>query len=261
MKTLRVFQAMMALILFACLSGVQGQYNISTVGDSSAMPDAAQANAQYAQYSQYYTMNTGTAANTHISAPQPLDMTSNMPTMVYFGNQMQPVPFSQYQSSSTYSGSNSLWIKGATAWSQYAVVPVGANVSLLAISPSGGSGTLNFVDSNGQTYSYNYFFYPVSQLNFYADIPGRHTVSFVIGGISSNPVVIDVTGTATMTYAPTNNYFPPASNYPGYYYPGIYNSPQAALDLADANKAYQNMYRNYYANGWYYDAYSWLNAP
>jgi hypothetical protein len=63
-------------------------------------------------------------------------------------------------------------------------------------------GILNLVDANGQTYSYNYFFYPnTSRLTFFADTPGRHTMSFAVGGISSNPVVIDVTGTVTMTYA------------------------------------------------------------
>jgi hypothetical protein len=264
-KMYRIFQALMALILLACLSGVQGQYNTSTIGYPATAPNTAQVTAQYAQYSQYYTMNTGTAPSAHISVPQPYDITGNVPTTVYFSNQMQPVPFSQYQSNPTYSGSNSLWIKGTTAWSQYAVVPVGANVSLLAISPTGGSGVLNFVDSNGQTYSYNYFFYPVSQLNFYADTPGRHTISFVVGGITSNPVVIDVTGTMTMTYAPTNSYYPPISSYPSYYSPInpiSYNDPQAALELADLNKAYQKAYGNYYDNSaWYYYAYSWLNAP
>jgi hypothetical protein len=138
---------------------------------------------------------------------------------------MQPVPFSMYQSTPTIFSKR--LIKGATDWSQYAAVPVEANVSLLAISPTGGSGILNLVDANGLTYSYNYFFYPnSSRLTFYADIPGRHTMSFV-GGISSNPVVIDVTGTMTMTYAPTSNYNPPMSNYPGYNNPYIYTGPQA----------------------------------
>ncbi len=277
MKMLRVFQALLALILLASLSGVQGQYNATTVGYSSqyntstvgysaTAPNTVQASAQYAQFSQYYTMNTGPAPTTHIGVPQPYEIAGNTPTTIYFGNQMQPVRFSQYQSTPTFSESNSLWIKGATSWSQYAVVPVGANVSLLAMSPNGGSGVLNFVDANGQTYSYNYFFYPISQLNFYADIPGRHTIYFVVGGTPSNQVVIDVAGTTTMTYAPTNSYYPTISNYPSYINPNTYNNPQAALDIADANKAYQklygNLYGSYYNNdAWQYNAYSWLNAP
>jgi hypothetical protein len=117
------------------------------------------------------------------------------------------------------------------------------------------------VDANGQTYSYNYFIYPISQLNLYADIPGRHTIYFVVGGTPSNQVVVDVAGTTTMTYAPTNNYYPPVSNYPGYVNPYSSNDPQAALDIADATKAYQKLYGNYYNDGWYYDINQWLNAP
>jgi hypothetical protein len=203
-------------------------------------------------------MNTGPAPNTHISVPQQYNITGIMPTTVYFSNQMQQVPFSMYKSNPTYSENDSLWIKGSTDWSQYAVVPVGANVSLLAISPKGGSGILNLAYANGQAYSYNYFFYPnSSRLTFYADTPGRHTMSFVVGGLSSNPVVIDVTGTVTMTYVPTNNYNPPMSNYPGYNNPYTYTGPQAALDLADANQANQKLY----SGDWNYGIYSWLNTP
>ena len=265
---------MLTLVLLACLSGVQGQYNnvatvgysgqhnISTVGHPVAASNALQTTAQYTQF---YSMNTGSTPSARVGAPQQYYLTENMPAKVYFGNQMQLVPFSQYQSSPTYGGSNSLWIKGATAWSQYAIVPMGSNVPLLAISPmGGGSGLLNIVDSNGQTYSYNYFFYPDSQLSFYADTPGRHTLTLVIGNVTSNPVVIDVAGTLTMTYNPTgqtSNYYPPISNYPGYYEPYYYNGPQAALDLADANKAYQKMFGNYYNGNWYYGTYNWLNSP
>lgn len=258
MKMSRLFMSILTLLLLACLSTGQGQYTVPNSGYSTAVPNATQNTTQYAQY---YTVSTGPVPSTHIGVPQPYNITGNTPTTVYFSNQMQSVPFSQYQSNPTYSGSNSLWIKGTTSWSQYASVPVGSNVLLLAISPAGGSGLLNFVDSNGQTYSYNYFFYPNSLLTFYADSPGRHTISFVIGGVSSNPVVIDVTGTVTMTYSPANNYYPPMSSYPGYYNPYAYNGPQAALDLADANKAYQKMYGNYYSGDWYYGIYSWLNAP
>jgi hypothetical protein len=138
----------------------------------------------------------------------------------------------------------------------------------LTISPIEGRGTLNLVDSDGKIYSYNYFFYTNSRLTFYADSPERHTLYFVVGGVSSNPVVIDVTGTVTMTYNPISNYYPPASNYypptsnyPGYYEPYSYNGPQAALDLANANKAYQKLYGNYFNGNWNYGLYSWLNTP
>jgi hypothetical protein len=264
-KISRLLTALLALILMTCLSGVQGQYTMPSSGYSVATPSVTQ---NTDQYSQYYTLNKGPTPSAHIGAPQQFEIAGNMPTTVYFSNQMQAVPFSRYQSSPVYSGNNSLWIKGAMDWSQYATVPLGANVSLLTISPIEGSGTLNLVDSDGKTYSYNYFFYNNSQLTFYADSPGRHTLYFVVGGISSNPVVIDVTGTVTMTYNPISNYYPPASNYypptsnyPGYYEPYSYNGPQAALDLADANKAYQKLYGNYYQGDWNYGIYPWLNSP
>jgi hypothetical protein len=197
------------LILLACLPGVQGQYATPSSSYSSIMPSGAQDASQYAQF---YSMNSGQAPSTHIGSPQQFEISGKMPSTVYFSNQMQPVPYSQYVTNPTYMGANSLWIKGATDWTQYAVVPMGSVVQLLAIAPSSGSGTLSFVDSNGLTYSYNYFFFPNSLLTFYADIPGRHSLSFSINGKVSNQVLIDVTG----TYVP-NNYLPPTNYYPGYY--------------------------------------------
>jgi hypothetical protein len=269
MKTSKLFQALLVLSLLACSSAVQGQYNSSTVALSNqfntttvAYPANAQsATTATAQYAQFYSMNTGPTPSNLVSVPQPYNLTGYYPTTVYFSNQMQSVPFSQYQANPTYGVGNSLWIKGSTAWSQYAAVPVGANVPLLAISPSsGGSGLLNVMDSTGQTYSYNYFFYPGSLLSFYAANPGRYTLTFAIGGMASNPVVIDVAGTLIATYNPYNpnlTYAPVVNTY---------NNPQAALDIADATKAYQQFYNQQLYNGnyygvWHYYAYDWLNAP
>jgi hypothetical protein len=70
------------------------------------------------------------------------------------------------------------------------------------------------VDSDSQTYTYNFYFYPNSLFTFYADRPGRHVLSFFVDGKLSNQVVIDVTG----TYIP-NNYLP---NYYPYYDYGNY---------------------------------------
>lgn len=106
---------------------------------------------------------------------------------------MQTWPYSQYQFDPAHAGVNSLWIGGETAWTQYAVVPQGATVSLFAISPTGGVGALNYVDSAGQTYSHNYLLYPNSLLTFHADSIGRQTLSFALNGQASNQVVIDVT--------------------------------------------------------------------
>jgi hypothetical protein len=53
-------------------------------------------------------------------------------------------------------------------------------------------------------YNYNYFFPPYSQLTFYADKPGRHTIHFGLAGQPSNHVDIDV----MRTYKPHSCYNP-----------------------------------------------------
>jgi hypothetical protein len=203
LKIYRLFSTLLAIIIIACLLGLQ-----------------ANATGNPLQYSQFYTITLGPAPSNSIGAPQQFEIAGNIPSRVYLGEQMQSVPYTQYQSYSTYTGANSLWIEGATTWTQYAVVPQGASVSLLAISPTGGSGILNFVDSDGQTYSRKYLFYPNSQLTFYADTIGRYTLSFAINSQASNQVVIDVVGG---TYTQPENY---PGYYPGYYlwdyYPSYY---------------------------------------
>ena len=209
MKIYRLFSTFLAIIVLACLFGVQGQIQVAP---STTAPSATQ---NPAQFSQFYTMTSGPAPSNPIGAPQRFEIVG-MPSTVYLGEQMQSVPYSQYQSSPAYTGANSLWIKGATTWTQYAVVPQGATVSLLAISPAGGSG---FLASDGQTDSNNYVFYPSSLLTFYAGTIGRHTLSFAINGQSSNQVVLDVVvGTYTQPSNTPENYL---ENYPGYY-PGDY---------------------------------------
>lgn len=214
MRINKIFLALLPLVLLACLSGAQGQYQTPL----SSVASGVQSATQYSQYSQYYQMVTGPAPSTHISAPQQFALTGNVPASVYLGSQGQAVPYSQLQSSPAYSAANYLWIQGTTSWTQYAVVPQGAAVPLLAISSSGGNGYLSEISPSGQTYSYNYFFYPYSQMSFYADSIGRHILSIVINGVVSNTVIIDVTG----NYVPPSNYLPP-SYYPGYY-SGYYNN-------------------------------------
>ncbi len=165
-------------------------------------------------------MPTGPAPSTHISAPTKIDIVGMVPTNLYLSTQNQEVPYSQFMSNPSNTGMNTLWIQSATSWAQYATVPQGASVSLIAISPSGGSGYLNEMHPDGTMSSSNFYFYPgSSRMNFYADAIGRHILSFVINGKVSNAVIIDVTG----TYVPPSNYLPPRYYYPyyGYGYPGF----------------------------------------
>jgi hypothetical protein len=221
MKIYRLFSTLLAIIVIACLSGVQGQFQEQYSTPSSEYSTVAPSTSKDPlQYSQFYIMTSEPTPNNPIGAPQQFEIAGNMPSTVYLGEQMQPVPYSQYQSNPAYTRANALWIKGATAWTQYAAVPQGAIVSLFAISPTGGSGSLT---SDGQTYSNNYVFYPNSLLTFYAGTIGRHTLSFAIDGQSSNQVMIEVVG-GTYTQ-PNNNPGYYSENYPGYYsenYPGYY---------------------------------------
>jgi len=159
------------------------------------------------QYSQYYSMSSSVAASTHIIAPQKYSI-QIAPSTLYFGYQMQEVPYSQYQTYATYTGGNSLWIRGATSWTQYAVVPQGSSLSLLATTSPGGNGYLYEINPNGILSKNSFNFFPGnSQIGFNAGEIGQHILLFVIGGQVSNSIVIDVT-----SYNPP--YQPPVATYP-----------------------------------------------
>jgi len=240
MKEYRLLLALLSLILLACLSGVEGQYvqyptsngysaTLNPISSGYPTIQTAQVGqtTDVSQYSQYYTM--GPAPNTHITAPQQFIIEGSTPATVYFGNQQQPVTYSQYQSNPTYAGGNSLWIKGSASWTQYVAVPQGSSVPLLALSPKGGEGFINEIDPNGKTNNYDLYFYPVSLLSFYADIPGRYVLSFVLAGQPSNQVTIDVVGT--------------------YKAPSYYNQPTYG--------GYYPYYWDYYPYYWDYYPYYW----
>ena len=271
MKMNTLLSALLAFILLACLSGVQGQNVVPLSGYSSTIPGATPT----FDYSQYYNAISGSAPSAHVAPPVQFNLTST-PASVYFGTQMQQVPYSTYQPAAS---GNALWIQGSRDWSQYAVVPQGSTVSLLAISLKEGSGDFILYDASGQKIDYSYFIYPTSKLSFYADAPGRHTLSYVVGGVASNSVIIDVSGTVTATYSPAGaSYYPPLSSsadslgnyYYGNYYPRVSYGPQASLDNANTNKEYQRLYGsgyNYYNTdtnnplAWDYAMQQWLNTP
>ena len=210
MKIYRLLSTLMAIIVLACLSGVQGQINTPS---SVVTPNAA------LQYAQYYTMPTVSAPITHISAPTQTAIVGKTPATVYLGTQQQPIPYAQYQANANNAIAPSLWIQGAGSWTQYVTVPQGATVSLIAVSPTGGSGYLGEI-LNGIAYNTNFNFYPNSQLTFYADTIGQHTLSVSINGQPSNQVTINV-----VAYVPPQKYLTPY-NYPAFWSsaPAYYHS-------------------------------------
>ena len=86
-------------------------------------------------YSQYYSIYNGPATEKHIEASRQYVVGDVAPTTVYLGSQMQAVPYPQYYA--TYTGGNSLWIQGSASWTQYAKVPQGSPLSLLAFITNG----------------------------------------------------------------------------------------------------------------------------
>jgi hypothetical protein len=179
---------------------------ISLIGCVSALDGTA------SQYSQYYTMPNGLVAGTHIIAPQQYQIAGNAPATVYY--QQKAIPYDQYISSAILGG-NSLWIKGLTSWTQYAQVPQGAFLSLIATSSTGGNGYLNEIYPEGKALRNNYYYFPgYNQIGFYADTIGQHILLFVINGQVSNAIVIDVVG-----------YQPPVYQQPVYQQPVVYPQP------------------------------------
>ena len=177
------------------------------------------------QYSQYYSMTTGSVPGTHIVAPKQFQISGNTPATVYFSYQQQAVPYAQYQSYATYTGGNSLWIQGSTSWTQYATVPQGAFLSLLATSSTSGNGNLYEIHPDGRLLTNNYYFFPgYNQIGFWADTIGQHVLLFVINGQVSNAIVIDVVSYQPPVYQQPVSYQPPVYQQPVYSQP-IYVSP------------------------------------
>ena len=187
------------------------------------------------KYSQYYSINKGSSSKKHIEIPKKHEITGEMPTTVYFSYQMQAVPYAQYKTYSTYIGGNSLWIQGPTSWTQYAQVPQGSSLSLLATSSTGGDGYLYEIDPDGMLSKNSFYFYPgSSQISFYADTVGQHILLFIINGQVSNSVVIDVapyTPPYTLPYTPAYQNPVPIQPYPPGYPQGY---PQGTIQPPDS---------------------------
>ena len=156
------------------------------------------------QFSQYYKV-TPQAPSKPLTSPTQYELKGQEPAMLYFGMSQKAVPYSQYKSYALNTGMNSLWIQGSSSWTQYAQVPQGSSLSLLATTSSGGNGYLYEVYPDGTLNNNGYYFYPYNQIGFYGDTVGEHLLFFVIEGQPSNVVVIDV-----VPYQPPP---PPVYNY------------------------------------------------
>ena len=146
----------------------QGAYQTgltNSIPSTATSSQETQALGSGSQFAEYYTMPA--APSNLISAPVEYRVLDKVPSYLFFGSQMQPVSYATYISNQSNMMSDALWIQGSTNWTQYAVVPQGATVTLIAASPTGGNGYLNFIDSDGQTYRDSYYFFvPYSRMAF-----------------------------------------------------------------------------------------------
>ena len=200
-----------SIFIFACLSEVEAQdQSMQMQPYPTIMQSSSVNNYDTAQYSQYYSMSTtGSVSSVHIVPPQKYDLAGNYPTTVYMSSQQQAIPYSQYMTYATYP-SNSIWIQGSTSWTQYASVPQGANLALLAISSTGGNGYLYEIGPTDQvTIDANYFYPGYSQIRFYAETIGQYILLFTIDNQASNAIVINVVPYYGPTYSQSSGYQQP----------------------------------------------------
>jgi plastocyanin len=136
------------------------------------------------------------ASTTYTTSPQKCencDIESNAAAKQYTHDQKQVSPYPQYEAHTTQKEGNTLWIQGTTGRTQYATVPQGERLSLIAIASTEGDGYLYEKYPDGRTMKNDYHFLQSSnEIGFNADTIGQHVLSFSIGDQVSNSVVIDV---------------------------------------------------------------------
>ncbi len=242
------------------------QLNLNTPVSQSQSQESGQIALQ--QFSQYYRSSSGAPKN-QLTAPTKIDLKGAEPETLYFGSTQKAVPYSQYQTYALTTGANSLWIQGASSWTQYAVVPLGSTLTMITMSPAGGNGYIYEIYPDGSLDKSGYYFYPYNQVGFYADEVGEHQLFFNIDGQPSNVIVIDV--------APYQMPAPPTYGYAlvtvssswlrGYnvYVDGSYQATEGTTGESDGTVTISvqgNQYHNIAidGNGFTFSDYKYFNA-
>ena len=144
-------------------------------------------------FKEYYTTTGAAVVGGIISNPTKFDIAQRTPSRIYYGTG-QALPYNQYVST-VPSGTNELWVQGATNWTQYVVSPVGTWIQLVANAPVGGPGGFyEIVQTDTSTVKYNTYQFNqgYNTMNFNADQVGRHMLYFVVNNQPSNVVIVDV---------------------------------------------------------------------
>ncbi len=150
----------------------------------------------FAPYREYYKTTVAPAKfvkSEAVSRPVPYDITGRAPVGVYYRNG-QWLSYATY-ATSQLTQSNDLWISGQNNWTQYAAIPVGSSLQLLANAPLGGMGSFfkliqtNVVSTDYSTAQFNPGY---SSMSFIAGQTGRHMLYFVLNNQPSNMIIVDV---------------------------------------------------------------------
>lgn len=150
----------------------------------------------FVPYREYYmapALPRTSLARDAVGSPMLYDITGRTPSGVYYGSG-QAQNYSAYASSLS-APRNDLWIAGQANWTQYAAIPAGASLQLLASVPSGGRGGLykviqtNSFKTDYQSMQFNPGY---SSISFLAGQTGRHMLYFVVNNMPSNVVIVDV---------------------------------------------------------------------
>jgi hypothetical protein len=108
---------------------------------------------------------------------------------------------------------NSLRIEGPDGWTKHLEADQGSTAFLVVLAAKEGEGALFDQYPDGSTHKLKYYFQNYDRLPFCANIPGRHVLSYVINGLESNSVVMDVLGTpAPSTWVGPQTYVMPRMN-------------------------------------------------
>jgi len=163
----------------------------------------------FSPFTEYYMTSGMPVVGGIVSTPAKFDIAQKMPSEIYYGTG-QALPYNQYVST-VPSGTNELWVQGATNWTQYVVSPVGTWLQLVANAPVGGPGGFyEIVQTDTNTVKYNTYQFNqgYNTMNFNADQVGRHMLYFVVNNQPSNVVIVDVFAQAPPAYGQSNSPMP-----------------------------------------------------
>ena len=162
-------------------------FGVPIAGSIDPLEDFEYGSEDAAEFTDFFSMEAPVASG----EVESFNPAGREPSSVYFGE--RSTSYGAYQS--TYSGASSLWIMGSSSWAQRIVCPLGAYLSLLAYSSSGGWADFYRICPDETLDSRSYTLYPgYNRIIFEADEVGRYILFFVSKNQPSNVVIVDVAG-------------------------------------------------------------------